>query len=162
MFSFDGRSRIYETLTSLFAAGILLAQAGVVIGAVVGDAGISGKKFWPIVSYHMYSESRFEGETIEVHDLLNVVRADGTLVPVTKEELKLNLWDYRHLSKGLKRGDEIAVRIFQQRYPVWSDFEEIRVLSYPLMITRDGPAKKPSEVLASVPLKPLTSAAKSE
>ena len=137
--------RLYVTAVSCFIAAVLLLQAWASFGPLVG--GGSGFRFWPIVSYAMYTRAHYDGETVDVQELLEGTLSDGSIVDITMDSLSLNIWFYRNLVRDLKKNDPAAIALLVNRYRNGQELVEVRVKSYPLMVTRNGPAKKPSEVL---------------
>ena len=142
---------LYETFVSGFIVLAFLAQL-FAIAATPLKTGLGGKKLWPFLSYHMYSEVRHENQTVEVYDLLEGVRKDGSTTVINKEDLGLNLWDWRFLMSGLTQEKDASIHVFLNRYKYPNDLTEIRVLSYPVKVTREGPVEIPSQVLARIPL----------
>lgn len=145
--------RLYVVTVSGFIAAVLLLQAWATFGPVVG--GGSGFRFWPIVSYAMYTRAHYDGETVDVHEFIEGTLRDGSIVDISMESLKLDVWFYRNLIRELKENDPTAVAVLVERQRNGRDLVEIRFKSYPLMVTRNGPAEKPSEVLYQMKIPPL-------
>jgi hypothetical protein len=141
-------NRAYVVSASCFIAAVLLGQAYVTFSPVLGSN--AGFRFWPIVTYAMYSRAHYEGETVEVYDLLEGTLNDGTVVEIPMDSLGLSIWYYRNMLKGLRNQDPVAIKLLTSRFRWGDDLAEVRIKSYPLMVTRDGPAEKPSELLYSL------------
>lgn len=142
----------YEIFISGFIIVMLSMQAAKSTGLLKAMGIGRDRHLWPILSYHMYSRVRLEGDYVEAYDLVQGVRSDGSIVDISKEDLKLGLWHFRHMIRGLKDQDPGAIQLLTSRFASSKDLKEVRILSFPVMVTRDGPADKPSEILALIPL----------
>jgi hypothetical protein len=142
--------RLFTTGVSLFILAVLLGQAYASFGPMFGVG--TGFRFWPIVSYAMYSRAHYDGETVDVYDLLEGTLSDGTVVEISRDSLGLSFWFYRHLVADLKKDDPVAVQLLIDNFRSGNELVEVRVMSYPIMVTRTGPMEKPSEVLHRITL----------
>ncbi|HNP35096.1 MAG TPA: hypothetical protein PKK10_04530 [Woeseiaceae bacterium] len=144
------KTNIYQGIISLFVGSVLLLQAIISIAPVFG--GTSGSRYWPILGYAMYSRSYSEGDFVDIYRLLEGVAEDGTIIPIPKESLGLHLWHYRNLVRDLQQGRKGAFEHLFSKLPPGTDIVEIRVKSFPVAVTRDGPVEKDSVVLATFPV----------
>lgn len=135
---------LYRIAISVFVTAVLVGQSIVTFAPIFGES--FGMRFWPIISYAMYTRAHFEGDTVEVYELLEGTLRDGSIVEIPMESLGLGIWYYRNLVKGLKKEDPVAIDMLIDRYRWGDELTEIRIKSYPLMVTRNGPAEKPSEI----------------
>jgi hypothetical protein len=100
----------------------------------------------------MYSRSFQEGDFVDIYRLLEGVTQEGEVVPIAKESLGLHLWHYRNLVKDLERRRPEAFEHLQRSLPDGIRLREIRVLSFPVAVTRAGPIEQDSIVLATIPI----------
>jgi len=147
----QSRLRAYEIFVSLFIAGVLLLQAATLVDRYTG-AGLGGRKLWPILSYLMYDDPHYEGETIQAYYPLEGTLRDGTVVQINKEDLGLSFWNYLHLGDELAKSRESAVNLVLRLYKKSDQLAELRVTTLPLMITRTGAAYKAPQVVRTIPL----------
>lgn len=138
-------SFLYRALVSTFVGFVLVFQAIVSLGPIVGLE--IGTRFWPIVNYAMYSRSFKEGDTVEVYRILEGVTVEGDRVDLSMETVGMHLWQYRDLARDLERGNPDALAFVRSFVPEGSALGEIRLKSFPVAVSRDGPVEKDSEVL---------------
>jgi len=147
----QSRLRAYEIFISLFIAGVLLLQAATLVDRYTG-ASLGGRKLWPIISYLMYDDPHYEGETIQAYYPLEATLRDGSVVQINKEDLGLSFWNYLHLGDELAKNHDAAVNMVLRLYKKPDQLAELRVKTLPLMITRDGAAYKAPQVVRTIPL----------
>lgn len=140
--------KLYKAGVSFFILAVLLGQAYASFGPILSMG--TGFRFWPVVSYAMYSRAHYDGETVDVHDLLEGTLSDGSVVEIPRDSLGLSFWFYRNLVRDIKKDDPVAVQLLVDKFRWGDELVEVRVKSYPLMVTRTGPMEKPSEVLHRV------------
>jgi hypothetical protein len=147
----QSRLRAYEVFVSLFIAGVLFLQAATLTDHYTG-ASLGGRKLWPILSYLMYDDPHYEGETIQAYYPLEGTLRDGTVVEINKEDLGLSFWNYLHLGDDLAKNRASAVNMLLRLYKKSSQLTEVRVKTLPLMITRTGQAYKAPRLVRTIPL----------
>lgn len=143
-------SRLYRIVVSAFVGFVLIFQALIAFGPIVGVN--LGVKFWPLVNYAMYSRSFQEGDFIDYYRLLEGVDESGEVVPIPMESLGLHLWHYRDLVRDLERGRRDAFIVVLDSLPDSTELREIRVKSFPVAVTRSGPVEQGSILLATIPV----------
>ena len=134
----------YKIAVSVFVSFVLLFQAIISLGPVVGIE--IGTRFWPILNYAMYSGSFREGDTVNVYKLLEGVTEDGTTIDISMDTLGMSLWHYRDLVRDLESGRDEAIQLVLNSVAPKSPLVEIRIKSFPMAVTRDGPREQPSEI----------------
>lgn len=139
---------VYKVLVSTFLVGVLSIQAATIVTKHTPKR-IGADRHWPFVDYPMYTKSYQEGDAINVKFPLRVVLADGTTDTVTERELGLGHWDFHILVTRMKNGNEMARRQFLDMYDRPDEVRAVQVLTYPLIITREGPQEAESEILAA-------------
>ena len=144
-------TRAYEIIVSLFIAGVLLLQAAT-MGDRYFDTRLGGRRLWPILSYFMYDDAHYEGETIRAYYPLEGTLRDGTVVQIVKEDLGLSFWNYMHLGNRLAQNPPADVTILLKLYQKSDQLVEVRVKTLPLMITRTGQAYKAPVVVRTIPV----------
>jgi hypothetical protein len=100
----------------------------------------------------MYSRSFQEGDYVDYYRLLEGVTEDGEVVAIPKESLDLHLWHYRDLVRDLENGREDAFIYLWQKLPSGSEFRELRVMSFPVAVTKNGPVEHGSILLSTIPV----------
>jgi hypothetical protein len=110
---------------------------------------------YPIITYPMYREPHFEGDKIQRFRLAGVLR-DGTLVPLTAEDLNVDFWLFhRGVASAVRAGDreKVAqyVSVFEGK--TGKIVTEVRLENRPLILDRSGANEGPLEIVASVGLK---------
>jgi hypothetical protein len=146
------RFRLYEIFISVFVAVLLLAQAATLGDRYFGTK-FGGRKYWPIISYLMYDDPHFEGETIKAYYPLEGVLIDGQVVAIGQDDLGLDFWNYMHLGEALSQNKPEALKLLLHLYKK-GHLTEVRVKTLPVMVTRQGPAYKASEIVRSLPIAP--------
>lgn len=140
----------YRILVSVFVAFVLAFQAIISFGPIVGVN--VGTLYWPLVNYAMYSRSFQEGDFIDYYRLLEGVTGDGRTIAIPMESLGLHLWHYRTLVRDLEGGRKEAFEHVYRSLPPGTELTEIRVRSFPVIVTRDGPVEQGSKLLATIPV----------
>jgi hypothetical protein len=98
----------------------------------------------------MYSRPRYENEVLPIRAIVQVVDARDVVREVQHAELKLGVPEMDVLANRLRHGVPQAIAGFLRDYPTDTPIVKIRVLSYPLKITRHGPAPAQSELLNEI------------
>lgn len=138
------RERLRFSLITLLIVGVLVVQT------------ISGfrrtYKWWPFLSYPMYADAHFEGERIEVSHRIYAVTPDGVrhyLDPDT--DLKIGFWRYEKFARqiGVNHLERNAATLsaIRSMYPTLT---EIQIEDYPMIITKNGPAPAPRQVINTI------------
>ena len=143
-------TRAYRILVTVFVAFVLGFQSLISFGPIVGIN--IGTLYWPLLNYAMYSRSFKEGDFIDYYRLLEGVTDDGQTIPLPMESLGLHLWHYKDLVRDLERGRPEAFDHVYQSLPKGIRLSEIRVQSFPVAVTRDGPIEQESILLATIPV----------
>lgn len=138
----------YRIAVSAFVGFVLAFQAVISFGPIVGVN--LGTGYWPLLNYAMYSQSFQEGDFIDYYRLLEGVTETGEVVPIPMESLNLHLWHYRALVGDLERGRPEAFAVIFESLPEGVQLREIRVKSFPVAVTRDGPVDQDSILLATI------------
>jgi hypothetical protein len=146
------QSRAYEVVVSVFIAAVLLAQAATLGDRYLGTK-IGGRRFWPILSYMMYDDPHYAGETIKAYYPLEGVLKDGRVVEITREDLGLDFWNYLHLGDSLAQNQPAALNLLVTLYKKSNQLVELRVKTLPVMVTRQGQAYKAPEILRTIPIR---------
>jgi hypothetical protein len=141
---------IYTSIVSLFVAFVLVFQLVISIGPIFGVK--IGTLYWPLVNYAMYSNAYHEGDTVNIYRLLEATTESGTVVDIPMDELGVNLWHYRILGRDLEDGLQEPLDFILQKMSFDSPLSEIRITSFPIAVTRDGPERRESEVLVRIPV----------
>lgn len=142
--------RAYRYLVTAFVAFVLGFQTLISFGPIVGIN--FGTLYWPLLNYAMYSRSFQEGDFVDYYRLLEGVTPDGTTVPIPMESLGLHLWHYHDLVRDLERGRPEAFAHLYKSLPEGTVLAELRVLSFPVAVTRAGPVEQGSLLLATIPV----------
>ncbi len=140
----------YRVLVSIFVGFVLILQMVVSLGPVFGLE--IGTRFWPIVNYAMYSRSFEDGDTVEIYRILDGVTENGEKVELSMDVVGMHLWQYRDLGRDLENGNRDAIEFVATFVPAGQKLQEIRIMSFPIAVTRDGPIEQESQVLAIIPL----------
>ena len=143
---------LYRVAVSGFVLFVLVFQFVVSMGPIVGIQ--IGTKFWPIVTYAMYSRSFREGDTVNIYKLLEGVSEDGAITKISMDDLNLHLWHYRNLIRDLENGRAEAIDFVRKSIATSSPLVELRIKNFPVQVTRDGPLEQPSQVLSTVSMLP--------
>ena len=80
----------YRIAVAFFVTSVLVGQCVVTFAPLFGQS--FGTKYWPIISYRMYSRAHYEGDTLYVYDLLEGAQSDGSVVEIPMERLGLGTW----------------------------------------------------------------------
>ena len=86
-------ANIYKSIVSAFVAFVLVFQAVISLGPIVGLE--VGTKYWPLLNYAMYSRSFQEGDTVNVYRPIEIVTEDGAVTELSLDMLDLQLWHYQ-------------------------------------------------------------------
>lgn len=142
------KEKFYKSTVSIFVGFVLLFQALISLGPIVGVD--IGTKYWPLLNYAMYSRSFQAGDTVNVYRPIEIVTADGQSRELSLEELDLQLWHYRMLGQDLERGNQDALDFLIGKVASPNMLNEIRIMSFPVVVTRAGPELKESEMLVQI------------
>ncbi|VWX50473.1 conserved hypothetical protein [Novosphingobium sp. 9U] len=138
-------SNLKFTLLSALIIGILVMQT------LVGFR--KGNYFTPFMPYPMYSTAHFAGERLDVSHKVFAVEADGTRREINAaRDLNVDFWRFerRFVARLMQaRFDEAApfLKVVIARYPATVAVE---VDNYPMIITRDGPRRKPVQTIVRI------------
>lgn len=148
-------SRIARACASFFIAGVLLIQAGT-LGVTAVHAHFLHSKLFPFIEYPMYAPAHYEGERVTASWLLEGQLPEGHGVPVTKEGLGIDIFDFNRLVQATLEGDkeqaQVLRRLVRERIPQGERFTVLIIKSYPVRVTRDGPQPLPAETALIVPM----------
>jgi hypothetical protein len=153
--------RDYRALVSTFILLTLGAQTAT-FGVTLVSPGWLTSKLYPIIEYPMYAQAHYDGERVTGRWLLRGVLANGELIDITEQSLRVSLWDFILLTDpvavGLPNEPKTlgAIRkliaVVKAREPRASEIKLLRIDSYPMKVTRHGPEKIPSETVATIPM----------
>jgi hypothetical protein len=151
------QAALYRIGVSVFVAVVLAAQAATFpITAIHGS--FLRSKLFPILEYPMYAVAHYEGERVTASWLIEGVFDDGKTINISKEQLGVDIFDLANLmGPVLQRqpaGTRTLLGLVQERVPEADRLQELRIKSYPMQVTRDGPKALPSEVLVTIPVGP--------
>jgi len=153
-------SGLYRTGVSVFVAAALAAQAATIPVTAMHGSFLRSKLF-PILEYPMYAPAHYEGERVTASFLLEGVLQDGKIIPITREQLGVDIFDYVDIVQTAMRPEPAAAQtlldVIHQHIPGADQFQEVRIKSYPMQVTRDGPKPLPSQVMKTIPLEPKLS-----
>jgi hypothetical protein len=83
---------------------------------------------------------------------------DGRTINISKEQLGVDIFDFGNIVEPVLQHEASATRILleavQDRVPGAERIQELRIKSYPMQVTRDGPKALPSEVIVTIPMEP--------
>ena len=134
---------------------MLAAQASTLL-VTAASSSVLRSKLYPFIEYPMYGIAHYEGERVTATWLLEGVYNDGRAVSITREMLGLSIWDYNRVIQSAMadhRGAVDAFReIIRERVPAANDIQAVRINSYAIKVTHDGPAHEPSEFAMTVPM----------
>ncbi len=142
--------RAYQFAVSAFVAFVLIFQAIISLGPIAGIE--IGTRYWPLLNYAMYSRSFREGDTVNIYYLLDGVRQDGSIVEISMDTVGMHLWHYRKLVDDLRAGRPEAIDHVLRSVPPGIPLAEIRVKTFPVAVTRQGPREQASQVIDVVSL----------
>lgn len=143
------KSRPYEWAVSLFVAVVLGAQIATLAPNAVGRD--IGGRYWPILTYDMYATANREGDIVHVYPLLDGVTVEGAVIPITKEDLGLPIWQYMDHAWALRANDQRAIENFRRFYK-GVPLRELHVKNFPYKVTRKGFEEVKSEIMARISL----------
>jgi hypothetical protein len=107
-----------------------------------------------VLEYPMYAPAHYEGERVVASWLLEGVYSDGQKIDISKDLLKIDIFDFVHTVEGTLNGDPnttaTLVTLIRERVPNAARLSEIRIKNYPVRLTRNGPAPMPSEVVKTM------------
>ena len=141
-------ANIYKSIVSAFVAFVLVFQAVISLGPIVGLE--VGTKYWPLLNYAMYSRSFQEGDTVNVYRPIEIVTEDGAVTELSLDMLDLQLWHYRMLGRDLEDRRQDALDFLIEKTATASPLTEVRIKSFPVVVTRDGPELQESEILVRI------------
>lgn len=148
-------SRIARACGSFFIIGVLLTQAATLCVTAMHATFLRSKLF-PFLEYPMYAPAHYEGERVTASWLLEGQLPEGNGVPVTKEELRIDIFDFDRLVQATLEGDkeqaQVLRRLVRERVPQGERFTVLVIRSYPVRVTRDGPQPLPPETALIVPM----------
>jgi hypothetical protein len=148
-------SRIARACASFFIVGVLLTQAATLFVTAMHATFLRSKLF-PFLEYPMYAPAHYEGERVTASWLLEGQLPQGDGVPVTKEQLGIDIFDFNRLVQATLEGDkqqaQVLRRMVRERVPQGELFTVLVIKSYPVRVTRDGPQPLPPETALIVPM----------
>lgn len=148
---------LYRVGVSVFVGAVLAAQAAT-LPITAMHAGFLRSKLFPIIEYPMYAPAHYEGERVTASWLIEGVLSDGRAINVSKEQLGVDIFDFANIMQPVLQHDPSAtqslVAMVRERVPGAERFDELRIKSYPMQVTRDGPKPLPSEVIVTIPIGP--------
>lgn len=131
---------------------ILGIQAIATFGALVDLH--ARKKFWPWIDYPMYEKKFVDGDRINVSGSIFALTDSGEKIPVTDENLKVGFWKFHYVFSRLSFSDEPQesdIELILGALP--DDIEGVSAIetyNYPLVIRREGPVEKDSELIRRI------------
>jgi hypothetical protein len=104
----------------------------------------------------MYAPAHYEGERVIASWLLEGVYRDGMTIDISKEMLRIDIFDWVHTIEGTLAGNPnttaTLMTLIRERVPNPSQLTELRIKNYPVRLTRHGPQAIPSEVVKTLPM----------
>jgi hypothetical protein len=145
--------KLYRTIVSAFVVVVLFAQAATIL-VTATRGGYLRDRLFPVLEYPMYAPAHYEGERVVASWLLEGVYSDGQKIDISKDLLKIDIFDFVHTVEGTLNGDPNTtatfVTLIRERVPNAARLSEIRIKNYPVRLTRNGPAPMPSEVVKTM------------
>jgi hypothetical protein len=155
----SGRAALYRFGVSAFVGLALLAQAAT-IPITAMHASFLRSKMFPILEYPMYAVAHYENERVTASWLIEGVLDDGKIINISKEQLGVDIFDFANIISPVLRhepnADRALMDMVKTRVPGGDRMQEVRIKSYPMQITRDGPKPMPSEVVMTIPAQPAS------
>jgi hypothetical protein len=115
-------------------------------------------KLFPILEYPMYAPAHYEGERVSASWLIDGILANGRVITISNDDLHVDIFDFVRIVHSVLDGEPTGIttlqELIQSRLSAAADIRQIRIKSYPLQVTRDGPVAMPSEVLMTIPMRP--------
>ena len=110
---------------------------------------------WPFLSYAMYSDVYFEGDSVDEYVTVAVL-ADGTRDDIGTEDLDVDFWGLEALANALLDDNADAVRDYVAAYEERSGARvtALRLESRPILMKRSGPSMQPRTLVKLVEIDP--------
>lgn len=136
----------------------LALQLGVGFYPLVGPGLKLDPLVWPFLSYAMYSDAYFEGDSIDEYVTVAVL-ADGTRDDIGTEDLDVDFWGLDALANALLDDNADAVRDYVAAYEERSGARvtALRLESRPILMERSGPSIQPRTLVKLVEIDPSES-----
>ena len=144
---------IKKIIIVVFVASIVLFQCYVSILPLTGKPTLG--YYWPFIDYPMYKGKIREGDHIPVRTIVIARDSSGKKTEITADTVGLNIFLFENVIKNLKNSDEEKTNIINfltRNLDSGSSLIEIDILNYPLVITKNGAKKAPSELLKRIHL----------
>jgi len=112
--------------------------------------------YYPFLYYPMYSTSHFKGERINVRHLVFAIFEDSTEQEILPQDLGLNFWEFEWgFKEAIVMENRKKLQTFLQpfRDRKEGEIESLRLENYRLVLTDEGAAPAPPEVLKTVEIK---------
>lgn len=134
----------------LFVSGLVPT---ILIAQFIASFGDSDRYF-PFLWYPMYAQPRYDGDRLVVHHSLFAVVADGGRHRVLPEDLNINFWRFeRVVISAVKKQDwERLETPLSQIRSLHPHVVRLEIEDNPLVITSQGPASAPRQLVASLSL----------
>jgi hypothetical protein len=150
----SGAAALYRTGISVFVGALLAAQAAT-LPVTAMHASFLRSRLFPILEYPMYAPAHYAGERVTASWLLEGVLDDGKTISISKEQLGVDIFDFANIIQPVLKHDPAATQTLfealRDHVPGADRIRELRIKSYPMQVTRDGPKVLPSEVVMTLP-----------
>ena len=144
---------IKKTIIVVFVASIVLFQCYVSILPLTGKPTLG--YYWPFIDYPMYKGTIREGEHIPIRKIVIARDSSGKETEITADTVGLNFFRFSNVIQKLNNSDKKhtnIINLLTRNLDNGSSIIEIDILNYPLVITKNGAKKAPSELLKRIHL----------
>lgn len=144
---------IKKTIILVFVASTILFQFYISILPLTGKPMLG--YYWPFIDYPMYKGTIREGDHIPVRTIVIARYSSGKETEITADTVGLNFFRFENVIKNLKNSDKKNTNIINfltRNLDSGNSLIEIDILNYPLVITKNGAKKAPSELLKRINL----------
>ena len=109
---------------------------------------------WPFLDYPMYADPHHPGEVINRFQVVGTLQ-DSKEVVITPEDLGMSFWLFQRFVYALGQGEEMEISRYAALYESRQGGElvRLRLENRPVVLTRQGAAFKPQQVIREVDLK---------
>lgn len=151
--------RRYRTLVSTFLVLALGAQIAT-LGVTLVRPGWLAATVYPILEYTMYAQAHYDGERVTGRWLLRGQLANGGVIDITEQTLRVSIWDFGELTEQVAvgkpgtpetlRGVQRLISVVREREPRANEIRMLRIDSYPMKVTQHGAQTTPSQTVATI------------
>ena len=134
--------RYWRIFISLFIGVVLALQLTVIIFGI-------GARLYPFVTYGMYTRVHEDGEYLDIEYRIFAQLDSGTEIQIRPEDVGMNFWKLHRFANRILNGEDAEAQQLMSLYESRSgaSVAQIRVATYPAIITRYGMQDAPSRTL---------------